>query len=324
LRARAALLKIDLEQQTSIAGVSTTSTNLVDVINSTGAIKWEGQQGDEDNFLMTQINVDQHFVSTTGMQIVAGRNFNPAITSDTASAYIINETAAKRMGWTPEEALGKSLTLWRYPGTIIGVVKDFHFRPLTASIEPFLFHYWPREAPSGLFVKLKPNEIHKAIGDIEKLYKKYDDQTAPHYQFVNDILQNQYRTQQNTGKIILYFSVLAILISCLGLFGLATYSAEQRTKEIGIRKVLGASVSSIVRLLSHDFLKLILIAILIATPAAWWSMKEWLQNFAYKIEVAWWILLLSGSGAIIVAMLTVSIQSIRAATMNPVKSLRTE
>jgi len=263
LRARATLLKSDLQQQTSIAGVAATSTNLVDVINSTGRIKWEGQEA-EDNFLMTQINIDPDFLSTTGMELVAGRNFNQAIPSDTASAYIINETAAKRMGWTPREALGKTFTLWSYPGTIIGVVKDFHFRPMTTTIEPFLFHYWPRESCRGLFVKLKANQIHEAIAAIEKLYKKYDQKTAPHYQFVNDVLEHQYRTEQNTGRIVLHFSVLAILISALGLFGLATYAAEQRTKEIGVRKVLGASVTSIVNLLSRDFLKLVCLAILIA------------------------------------------------------------
>ena len=323
LREKASLFKADLEQQTNIAGVAATSTNLVDVMNSTGAIKWEGQEA-EDNFLMTQINIDEDFLAATRMELVAGRNFDPAITSDTVSAYLINETAAKRMGWTPEEALGKSLTLWQFPGTVIGVVRDFHFRPMTTAIEPFLFHYWPRESPSGMFVKLQANQVPEAISTIEKFYKKYESKTAPQYQFVNDVLENQYRTEQNTGRIILHFSILAILISCLGLFGLATYSAEQRTKEIGVRKVLGASVSSIVNLLSKDFLRLVLIAILIASPIAWWSMNKWLQDFAYKITLEWWIFGLSGLGAIIIAFLTVSIQSIKTAMLNPVKSLRSD
>jgi len=323
LRAKALLLKSDLQEQTSIAGVATTSTNLVDVINSTGQVKWEGQDA-EDQFLMTQINIDPDFLSTTGMELVAGRNFNPSIPSDTASAYIINETAAKRMGWTPQEALGKTFTLWSYPGTIIGVVKDFHFRPMTTTIEPFLFHYWPRESCRGLFVKLKANHVHEAIAAIEKLYKKYDQRTAPSYQFVNDVLEHQYRTEQNTGRIVLHFSILAILISALGLFGLATYAAEQRTREIGVRKVLGASVISIVNLLSRDFLKLVCLAILVASPIAWWSMNQWLQDFAYRINIEWWIFLLSGLFAVAIALLTVSFQSIKAALTNPVKSLRSE
>ena len=323
LRAKASLLKSDMQQQTSIAGVAATSTNLVDVLNSTGRITWEGQDAD-DEFLMTQINVDPEFLSTTGMELVAGRNFNPGIPSDTASAYVINETAAKRMGWTSQEALGKTLTLWNFPGTIIGVVKDFHFRPMTTTIEPFLFHYWPRESCNGLFVKLKANQVHEAIAVVEKLYKKYDQQTAPHYQFVNDVLEHQYRTEQNTGRIVLHFSILAILISALGLFGLATYAAEQRTKEIGVRKVLGASVTSIVNLLSRDFLKLVCLAIVIASPIAWWSMNQWLEDFAYRIKIEWWIFLLSGLFAVAIALLTVSFQSIKAALTNPVKSLRSE
>lgn len=323
LRNKASWLKADLQQLTSVAGVTETSTNLVDVTNSTGAIKWEGQQPD-DEFLMTQINVDPDFVRTTGMQMVAGRNFNPLIATDTVSAFIINETAAKRMGWTPEQALGKSLTLWQYPGTVIGVVKDFHFRPMTTPIEPFLLHYWPRESPSGLFIKLKASQIAEAISAVEKLYKKYDNKTAAHYQFVNDVLENQYRTEQNTGRIILYFSVLAILVSCLGLFGLATFAAERRTKEIGIRKVLGASVSNIVTLLSQDFVKLIVISIVVASPIAWWSTNKWLQDFAYRVDIEWWMFVMAGMSSIAIALVTVSVQSIKAALTNPTRSLRTE
>ncbi len=323
MQAKAQLLKADLQQLTTISGVAATSTTLVDVMNSTGAVKWEGQDAD-DKFLLTQINVDADFISTTGMELVAGRNFSPAISSDTVSAYIINETAAKRMGWTPEQALGKSVTLWQFPGTIIGVIKDFHFRPMTTAIEPFLLHNWPRESPSGLFVKLKANQIPQGISSIEKLYKKYDSQTAIHYQFVNDVLENQYRTEKNTGRIILHFSIFAILISALGLFGLATYSAEQRTKEIGVRKVLGASVSNIINLLSKDFLKLVVIAFLIAAPIGWLTMNQWLKDFVYKIHIEWWVFVFSGIGAIAIAILTVSLQSLKAALINPAKSLRSE
>ena len=141
---------------------------------------------------------------------------------------------------------------------------------------------------------------------------------------MNDVLEHQYRTEQNTGRIVLHFSILAILISALGLFGLATYAAEQRTREIGVRKVLGASVTSIVNLLSRDFLKLVCLAILIASPIAWWSMNQWLQDFAYRINVEWWIFLLSGLFAVAIALLTVSAQAIKAALTNPVKSLRSE
>ena len=323
LPAKALLIKTDLQSHTSIAGVSAASNNLIDVVRSTGAIEWEGKLPDE-KILLTHMNVDYDFLSTTGMTVISGRNIDPAIASDTVSAYLINETAATRMGWKPAEALGKKLAMWGYKGEVIGVVRDFHFRPMTTEIEPFLFRYWPRESCSGIFVKTKANQVQDAIAVIEKVYKKYDAKSTPYYQFVDEGLQNQYHLEQNTGRIVLYFSVLAIFVSCLGLFGLATYTAEQRIKEIGVRKVLGASVASIVKLLSQDFVKLVIIAIVIATPVAWWSMNFWLQDFAYKIDLEWWMFVLSGAAAISIALLTVSFQSIKAAMVNPAKNLRTE
>jgi putative ABC transport system permease protein len=323
LSAKALLMKNDLQTHTSIAGASIASNNLIDVVRSTGAVEWEGKNP-EDKILITHMNVDYDFLSTTGMALISGRNIDPAISSDTVSAYLINETAATRMGWSPAEALGKKLAMWGYKGEVIGVVKDFHFRPMTAGIEPFLFRYWPRESCSGLFVKAKANQIQDAIAVIEKVYKKYDPQSTFSYQFVDEGLQNQYRIEQNTGRIVLCFSVLAILVSCLGLFGLATYTAEQRIKEIGVRKVLGASVGNIVKLLSQDFVKLVFIAILIASPVAWWSMNRWLKDFAYKIDLQWWMFILSGMVALVIAVLTVSYQCFKSAMVNPVKNLRTE
>jgi putative ABC transport system permease protein len=228
------------------------------------------------------------------------------------------------MGWTPEQALGKRFSLWQYKGTIIGVLKDFHFRPMTETIDPILFYYAPKDSYSWLLVKTKPNQTPEAIATLGQLYKKYEARTAMQYEFVDQGLANQYRSEQKTGQIVLYFSILAIVVSCLGLFGLSIYTIGQRIKEIGIRKVLGASAGSIVALLSKDFLKLVLIAILIASPIAWYAMHRWLEDFAYKINVGWWVFLLSGSVVIIIALLTISFQSMRAALMNPVKSLRTE
>jgi putative ABC transport system permease protein len=323
LPSKALLMKSDLQNQASIAGVSVASNNLIDVVRSTGAVEWEGKVSD-DKILLTHMNVDYDFLSTTGMTLLTGRNINPLIASDTVSAYLVNETAARRMGWNPTEALGKKLAMWGYKGEVIGVVRDFHFRPLTATIEPFLFRYWPRESCSGLFVKAKANQVQEAISTVEKIYKKYDAKSTPYYQFVDEGLQNQYGREQNTARIVLCFSVIAILVSCLGLFGLAAYTAEQRVKEIGIRKVLGASVSSIVRLLSQDFAKLVIIAILIASPVAWWSMDHWLQAFAYKINLEWWMFALSGVAAIGIALLTVSFQSVKAALVDPAKNLRSE
>jgi hypothetical protein len=291
--------------------------------SSTSSISWEGQQT-EDSFLMTQLNVDPDFVPATGMQLVAGRNFDPRITTDTASAYLINETAARRMGWKPGEAPGKRVKLWNREGTVIGVVRDFHFRPLTAVIEPFLFRYWPKEDYYHLLVKTKPGQTRQALAAIERFYKKHEHLTAPQYEFVDEALENQYLAQQRTGRVVLYFSALAIFVSCLGLLGLATFTAEQRTKEIGIRKVMGASVGNIVTLLSKDFLKLVLIAIVIASPVAWYAAHQWLQDFAYKIDVHWWMFAGAGLFAVAVALLTVSYQAIKTALIDPVKSLRTE
>lgn len=323
LRKKTSLLITDLQKQPDIASASASSMNLMDVTNSTSTFKWDGQSPD-DEFIMTQANIDPGYIATTGMKIIAGRNFDASIATDTTSAYLINETAAKRMGWTPEQALNKSITLWERPGKIIGVLKDFHFRPLTTTIEPFLFHYWPNDPFNTLFVKTSAGKTREAIAVIEQFYKKYEKQTAPYYEFVDQTLNNQYHAQQRTGSVVLYFSVLAILVSCLGLFGLVTFTASQRIKEIGIRKVIGASVDHIVLLLTKDFLKLVIIAIAIASPLAWLFANWWLQDFAYRTDVSWGIFIIAGSAVVFIALITVSFQSIKAALANPVKALRSE
>ena len=216
------------------------------------------------------------------------------------------------------------MILWDAQGTIVGVVKDFHFKRITRFIEPIIFRYWPQGGYSGILVKTKPGFNREAIAVIERVYKKYEDEAAFTYEFVDEVLENQYRAEQNTGYIVLYFSCLTIFVSCLGLLGLVTYTAEQRTKEIGIRKVLGASAVTIVGLLSNDFLKLVLIAILIATPLAWWIMSGWLQDFAYRIRLEWWMFVISGSTAIVIALFTVVWQSVKSAFANPINSLKSE
>lgn len=316
-------MKRDLQNHSSIVSVASASNNLVDVNNSTHSIKWEGQ-ADGDEFLMSLANVDRNYLQTTGMKLIAGRNFDPKISTDTSSAYIINESAAKRMGWTAEEAIDKSFTLWESPGRVIGVIEDFHFHKLTAAIEPFVLYNWPRDIYSTLLVKTRPNQNKEAITAIEQTYKKYEKQSAVKYEFVDEALENQYQAEQRTGTIVLYFSILAIFISCLGLFGLATFTAEQRTKEIGVRKVLGASIASITGLLSQDFLKLVCLAIVIAAPVAYYGMSLWLQDFAYRIEIEWWMFVLAGVLAVGIAFLTIGFQSVKAALANPVSSLRSE
>ncbi len=325
LRAKAWQFKRQVEQLPGVSKVSVATSNLVDITNS-GDIEWEGQTAN-DKFLITNMNVDQDFVLTTGMKLLSGRNFSAQILSDTSSklsAYLINETAARRMGWTPATALGKRLKHWGQTGQVIGVMKDFHFRPLRVAIEPFIFRYQPTAFYFDLLVKTEPGAVSPALSKIAAVYKKFDPANPFAFGFVNQDLDTQYKAEHRVGRIILYFSVLAILIACLGLFGLAAFTAEQRTKEIGVRKVMGATVAHIVSLLSKDVLKLVLIAIFLASPIAWYIMNRWLADFAYKVTIEWWMFAVAGAFAITIALLTVSFQSIKAALVNPVRSLRSE
>ena len=323
LRKQAQLLKRDLIEQSSIAGATITTSDLVENTNSTGSTTWEGMTSG-DKILLTHMNVDLDFLSTTGMTIRAGRNFDVNITSDTIAAYILNETAAQRMGYTSQSAIGKKIKFWDVDGYVIGVVKDFHFRAMTAPIEPMLLRNWPSAWSTTIIVKARSANVQQAISAIEKTYRRYESQTAPSYTFIDHALQNLYRLERNTGKIVLGFASLAIIVSCLGLFGLATHTAEQRTKEIGVRKVLGAGIANIVQLLSLDFVKLVAISITLAIPVGWWSMNEWLRAFAYKINIEWWIFASAAAVALVIAFITVSFKSISAAMMNPVHTLRSE
>ncbi|GAB3641518.1 ABC transporter permease [Spirosoma arcticum] len=322
LKKKAAQFKQELLKQTSIETASTTTATLVDVANESD-IEWEGRQRKAD-FFITQMNVDPDFLPTVGMKLARGSNFREKAATDTNQTYLINETAARRMGYTVQSAVGKRVTFWGKTGSIIGVVRDFHFRPLNVPIQPFIFRYGPGDFYFQLLIKTRPGRTAEALERIAQLYKQYEKESPLQYGFVDQELDRQYQREQRTGQIVLYFSTLAVLISCLGLFGLAAFTAEQRTKEIGVRKVLGASVTSIVTLLSKDFLKLVLIAIVIASPIAWFAMNRWLQNFAYKIDIEWWVFAGAGLLAVSIALLTVSFQSVKAALMNPVESLRNQ
>ncbi len=325
LRAKGQLLKAEYEKLPGVASVALTTSNLVDVANSS-ELEWEGQ-APKDGFLITQINSDPDLLPTIGATLAAGRNFSYAMATDTSDergAYLINETAAKRMGWTAEQAVGKTVKFWGFPGSIVGVVKDFHFRPLRVQIAPFIFRFRPKEFYFSVLMKIKPEQVKPTIKQLSAIYTRYEPAQPFDYGFVDQDLQRQYGREQQIGSVFLSFSVLAILISCLGLFGLASFVAEQRTKEIGIRKVLGASIGQLVTLLSRDFLRLVLISLVIATPIAWYATHQWLTDFAYKIDISWWIFALAGLLAIAIALATVSFQAIKAALANPVKSLRSE
>ncbi|KEO72670.1 ABC transporter permease [Anditalea andensis] len=269
-----------------------------------------------------QVGID--FIDHFDMELVAGRSYSREFPSDSTSALVVNEAAARQYGYAnPADIIGKKFDQWGREGEIIGVVKDFNFISLHRPIEPLTLPFDAYES-RFLSIKIKADNMQNTIAEIENIWKN----AFPHrpflYSFLDEDFNRQYQADFRFRKIFTAFSVLAILIASLGLYGLATYTAETRTKEIGIRKVLGAEVSSIVTLLSGDFIKLVLIAIVLATPITWYAMNIWLEGFAYKVEISWWIYILAGILAVIVAMATISSQAIRAAMLNPVKSLRSE
>ncbi|GAA4410573.1 ABC transporter permease [Nibrella viscosa] len=270
-------------------------------------------------------DVDDQYIPTLGMQMVAGRNFSPAFGTD-STGIILNETAVKAYG-LGGNVLGHTITHPENDGRkstyrVIGVVKDFHFRSLHERIAPLAMTLGNN---NGLVIaKVKTKDVGSLLASIEEKWAGFAVDAPLEYSFLDKRFLNAYRAEQKMGSILGIFAGLTIFVACLGLFGLATFTAEQRTKEIGVRKVLGASVTGIVSMLSRDFLKPVLVAILLASPIAWYVMNRWLQDFAYKIDLEWWVFALAGVVAIVIALLTVSFQSIKAALMNPVRSLRTE
>lgn len=280
-----------------------------------------------DGMAIQTNRVGSEFMDVLGLKLLAGRTL-PATKNekDTTVQVVLNKTAVAYLGLTPEKAIGqKAHNLFGWDqAEIVGVVDDFHFESLHVPIGAYAFHNANTESRPYLLLKTQTAQLPETMQQLERVFQKNLPGSAFEFTFLDDYLNTLYRAEQRTAQVVLIFSALAILIACLGLFGLAAFTAEQRTKEIGVRKVLGASVGSIVVLLSKDFLKLVLIAILMASPIAWYTMNQWLADFAYKIQLEWWMFVLAGLLAIVVALLTVSFQSIRAALINPVKSLKTE
>lgn len=268
--------------------------------------------------------VDWDYIPQYQIKMVAGRAFSRDFGSDTTQAMILNEAAVKMFGYSsPQQAVGRRFSQWGREGKIIGVMKDFHFRALQQVIKPLSMRIEPNGC-SLVSVKVSGGNLPATIKAIENKWKTLIPNRPFSYFFMDEFFDKQYKGEEKFGKLFLNFAVLAIFISCLGLLGLASYSTMQRTKEIGIRKVLGASVSGIVNLLSKDFLKLVLISFFIAAPIAWYFMDRWLRDFAYRVNIGWWVFVLAGVTAMAIALLTVSFQAIKAAVANPVKSLRTE
>jgi putative ABC transport system permease protein len=268
--------------------------------------------------------VDFDYIPLYNFKMVAGRAFSRDHKTDSGQAMILNEAAVRMLGYhSPDQAVGKRFKQWGHEGKIIGVIKDFHYKSLQTPIKPLSIRMdW--DNATLLSIKVNAANVQKTIASIEKEFKTLIPNRPFSYYFLDEFFDRQYRNEERFGRLFLNFAVLAIFISCLGLLGLASYATMQRTREIGIRKVMGASVSNIINLLSKDFLKLVIISFFIAAPVAWYFMHKWLADFAYRTNISWWIFAMAGVLAVLIAVITISLQAFRAAVANPVKSLRTE
>ncbi|HEU4903419.1 MAG TPA: FtsX-like permease family protein, partial [Flavisolibacter sp.] len=288
----------------------------------------EGQSLEDqtDVFINT---IDENFLQTLDIKPLAGRLFSEQFPGDTAERIIVNAEAIKQLGFaSADDAVGKTLLFdWRgetHRFPIVGVVKDFHFQDLRQSILPYGFFLNNQSSYNYLVVHASTNNLSALLKNLGTSWHNLNPNEPFEYSFMDEDFQKNYESENKLQGMVDSFTVIAILISCLGLFGLATFSAEQRIKEIGIRKVLGASVSNLVGLLSKEFVKLVLISLVIASPIAWFVMNKWLEDFAYRTSIGWWVFAATGITALVIALITVSFQAIKAALTNPVKNLRTE
>jgi putative ABC transport system permease protein len=296
-------------------------SNLPTVLTSgTVDVVWNGQTT-RNQVVFPSLDVDENFVNVFKTKVVAGRGFDRSFTGD-SSNYVINEKAMQIMGMNIGNAVGQAMTFGDTKGTIVGVVKDFHFKSLQYAMEPLVLRL--NKWGGVVMVRTKPGSNEETIQALGKISQQLNPAYPFTFGFLDKDLDNLYQSEQQMGNIFNLFAGLAIFISCLGLYGLSAFMAEQRTKEIGVRKVLGATVAGVVALLSQDFLKLIIIAIIIASPISWYAMNKWLQGFAYQTNLEWWIIALAGIVATGIALITISFQSVKAALTNPVKSLRSE
>jgi len=269
--------------------------------------------------------IDYSYLKLLHIKLLAGRNFSRDLNTD-KKTYIINKLGAKRLGWTPKEAIGKTFTLGK-EGKIIGVTENFHIQSFRSKMEPVVLQL--QESSSwhsggSILARITPGNIPATMNYIKKMLAKYAPHSTFNYQFLDAKFDAMYRTERRLANIVAIFTFIAIMIACLGLYGLSAFSAERRTKEIGIRKVLGATITNIVGLLSKDFLKLVLLGFVLAIPVAWYAMHKWLQDFAYHIKIGAGVFVIAGIGAILIAIITISWQSVRAALANPVESLQSE
>jgi putative ABC transport system permease protein len=341
-REQVMVLPVDYKMKAGYENLKKAFEQNPNVLSVTGAyedptsIEWgDGISSDDGQgkkeLSVTAVPVDLNYTKTMGMQIIAGRDFNHAdfALQDTSNdyanyrgSYILNENAVKTLGWTPEQAIGKTVSRG-VPGLVTGVVKDFHFSSLHTPIAPLVI-FLDTTLVRQLFVKVKQENLQATIQSLSSIWKDRVGYRPFDYHFLDDDFNALYKNEERTAKLFTIFSGLAISLAALGLFALAAFSAIQRTKEIGIRKILGANTGSIILLIAKQFVILVLIGIVIASPIAWWAGNQWLQDFEYRIDISWWMFLVAGLSAMAIALITVSYHAIRASLANPVKSLRNE
>ena len=313
-------IRQQLEQQPGIMGVTASTQRILNVQSSTGSLEWDGKPANMSSFMINQLSADRTFPEVMGMELVAGQGFTG--TPADSSHYLLNETAVKVIGL--DDPVGKTITFHNKPGTIVGILKDFHFKDMKTAIEPCILFMDPDWGWNTFYVKTTGAQAKQALAAVEKLWKQHNADYEFDYQFLDESFDALYKSDIRAGKLFNLFAGVAILLSCLGLFGLVTFTAETKVKEIGIRKTLGASVSNIIFLISKDFLKLVTVSFLVAFPLGWWMMNRWLESYVYRTAIEWWVFAAAGFAAFAIAAITVCSKSLRAARENPIKAIRTE
>ncbi|HEY4206172.1 MAG TPA: FtsX-like permease family protein, partial [Puia sp.] len=313
-------MRNELLRQGAIVDMAESNTPVTENDHFNNGFGWEGHDPNVNPRFNT-VSVTQEYGNTVGFEFIGGRNFSKEFGNDSAS-FIINESAARYIGFS--DPIGKTIRQYGKPYTIIGVVKDMVMESPYEPVKPTIYNL-DNNIGGILNIKLSPNKATSAsLAAIEAICKEYSPEEPFEYNFVDEAFARKFSEEERIGKLSSFFAALAIFISCLGIFGMASFMAEQRVKEIGVRKVLGASAFSLWRLLSKDFVRLVSISLLIAIPTAHYCMHNWLQHYQYRAELSWWIYAAAGIGALLITLLTVSFQSIKAALANPVRSLRSE
>ena len=323
-----AVIKQELKSNPDIIGVSSTNSTPVKIAGGYGMRS--DMMAETEHISVTANPIDEDYIKATGLQIIYGNDLTEQDLTDVTTEnvkdriyhFILNESAARQLGWEPEAAVGKKMFMSDRSGVVKGVIKDFHFESLHQAIKPLVL--FPEIRARLLLVKVNGLNLSRTISFIEDKWKLLIPYTPFEYRFLDDDYAKLYRAELQLGIVMNLFAGIAIILACLGLFGLSAYVVQQRVKEISIRKILGASLYSIVSLLSRSFTRLLVVSILIALPAAYLFVKTWLLDFEYQVELKWWIFVLPGVLAVAIAMMTVSIQSIKAAIENPVENLRSE